>query len=47
MVKITDVARHAGAELLMRKLGGDPDVPEATLLTPRLTDRTSTAPRPA
>ncbi|MFF3332176.1 LacI family DNA-binding transcriptional regulator [Streptomyces sp. NPDC002888] len=33
-------------ELLMRKLGGD-DVPEATLLPPRLTERASTAPRDA
>ncbi|WP_367322744.1 LacI family DNA-binding transcriptional regulator [Streptomyces sp. HUAS ZL42] len=33
-------------ELLMRKLGGD-DVPEATLLAPRLTERASTAPRNA
>lgn len=31
-------------ELLMRKLGGT-DVPEATLLAPRLTERASTAPR--
>ncbi|MEU9276029.1 LacI family DNA-binding transcriptional regulator [Streptomyces sp. NPDC048342] len=35
------------AELLMRKLDGDPDVPEATLLAPRLTERASTAPREA
>ncbi|MDQ0748831.1 DNA-binding LacI/PurR family transcriptional regulator [Streptomyces africanus] len=34
-------------ELLMRKLGGDTDVPEATLLAPRLTERASTAPRDA
>ncbi|MFE3162875.1 LacI family DNA-binding transcriptional regulator [Streptomyces sp. NPDC059224] len=34
-------------ELLMRKLDGDPDVPDATLLAPRLTNRTSTAPRRA
>lgn len=33
-------------ELLVRKLGGD-DVPEATLLPPRLTERASTAPRDA
>ncbi|WP_037675322.1 LacI family DNA-binding transcriptional regulator [Streptomyces griseus] len=33
-------------ELLMRRLGGD-DVPEATLLPPRLTERASTAPRDA
>jgi DNA-binding LacI/PurR family transcriptional regulator len=31
-------------ELLMKKLGGT-DVPEATLLAPRLTERASTAPR--
>ncbi|WP_030666866.1 LacI family DNA-binding transcriptional regulator [Streptomyces cellulosae] len=34
-------------ELLMRKLAGDTDVPEATLLAPRLTERASTAPRVA
>ena len=34
-------------ELLMRKLGGDQEVPEATLLAPRLTERASTAPRHA
>ncbi|MFJ8003593.1 LacI family DNA-binding transcriptional regulator [Streptomyces fagopyri] len=49
-VPVTSVAipsAEVGAravELLMRKLGGT-DVPEATLLTPRLTDRASTAPR--
>lgn len=32
-------------ELLMRKLDGDTDVPEATLLAPRLTERASTARR--
>ncbi|MFF4114688.1 LacI family DNA-binding transcriptional regulator [Streptomyces sp. NPDC001714] len=35
------------AELLMRKLAGDGEVPEATLLAPRLTERASTAPRQA
>ncbi|MEU1532694.1 LacI family DNA-binding transcriptional regulator [Streptomyces fagopyri] len=49
-VPVTSVAipsAEVGAravELLMRKLGGT-DVPESTLLTPRLTDRASTAPR--
>ncbi|MFI5680530.1 LacI family DNA-binding transcriptional regulator [Streptomyces cellulosae] len=32
-------------ELLMRKLAGDTDVPQATLLAPRLTERASTARR--
>ncbi|WP_393098571.1 LacI family DNA-binding transcriptional regulator [Streptomyces sp. LN325] len=39
----TEVGTRA-VELLMRKLGGA-DVPEATLLAPRLTERASTAPR--
>ncbi|MEV5782353.1 LacI family DNA-binding transcriptional regulator [Streptomyces sp. NPDC051639] len=39
----TEVGTRA-VELLMRKLGGT-DVPEATLLAPRLTERASTAPR--
>ncbi|MFF7476319.1 substrate-binding domain-containing protein [Streptomyces sp. NPDC008092] len=34
-------------ELLMRKLDGDPEVPAATLLAPRLTERASTAARQA
>ncbi|MER5795470.1 LacI family DNA-binding transcriptional regulator [Streptomyces sp. NPDC001980] len=52
-VPLTSVALPAAelgeraAELLMRKLDGDPDVPEATLLPPRLTDRASTARREA
>ncbi|MFD3586443.1 LacI family DNA-binding transcriptional regulator [Streptomyces sp. NPDC058683] len=50
-VPVTSVALPAAelgeraAELLMRKLGGDREVPEATLLAPRLTERASTAPR--
>ncbi|MFE4625991.1 LacI family DNA-binding transcriptional regulator [Streptomyces mirabilis] len=39
----TEVGARA-VELLMKKLGGT-DVPEATLLAPRLTERASTAPR--
>ncbi|MFK0155464.1 LacI family DNA-binding transcriptional regulator [Streptomyces sp. NPDC090493] len=52
-VPVTSVALPAAelgeraAELLMRKLDGDPDVPEATLLPPRLTERASTVPREA
>ncbi|MFJ3309580.1 LacI family DNA-binding transcriptional regulator [Streptomyces sp. NPDC086549] len=41
----TELGERA-VELLMRKLGGA-DVPEATLLAPRLTERASTAPRNA
>jgi DNA-binding LacI/PurR family transcriptional regulator len=40
----TEVGARA-VDLLMKKLGGTP-VPEATLLSPRLTERASTAPRP-